>query len=195
MPRPLELYVYLRKKGLRETLARLRLRYLSIVTFVLYGRPTGPDVAGLEPDPDCVIREGSLDELERIREATPGLPREFYVDRTHGGRHFFIAYVNGKAAHIHWIFARGDYSRFFRIDSPATVEVNYISTVPGFEGRRLQAKVLNFACRELHRAGYQRIVSAVSIGNVPSIKGMERAGLREIRRVGSYFGFAVRTLV
>lgn len=195
MPRPLELYVYFRKKGFKETLSRLRLRYLSVVTFVLYARPTRLDVAELEPDADCVIHEGDLEELSRVRDAAPGLPREFYVDRTHGGRRFFIAYVGGKVAHIHWVFGRGEYSRFFRIDSATTAEINYISTVPGFEGRRLQAKVLHRACRELQKSGYERIVTAVSLPNVASIRGMERAGMQELRRVGSYFGFVFRTRV
>lgn len=190
-----ELCVYFIKKGFKDTVQRIYSNYFHVVTFILYKRELDDGYLGIVFDQDFRCIEGNLHLLKREREARKDLPREFYVDRTHGGKVFYLVYYRDELAYIHWIFRKGEYSRCFDIQDEVTVEFNYNLTLPQFRGNRLQAKTMNYICEDLRKKGYKRAVGAVAAGNVLSIKGMNRTGLKEFRRVKSYFSFLRKTVV
>jgi len=190
-----ELWIYVIKKGLKDTLQRLYSNYFHILTFILYKRELDDGFSGIMLDGDYRCVEGSLHLLNRERDGRKDLPREFYIDKTHGGKLFYLVYRIDKLAYIHWIFRKGEYSRFFDIQDESTVEFNYNITLPEFRGNRLQAKSMNYICEDLRKKGYKRAVGAVSVGNVLSIKGMNRTGLKEFKRVKSYFSFVKKRKV
>jgi len=195
MSRLMELWVYARKKGLRDTVRRILSRYFHVQTFILYKRELDDGFLGIMPERDFTVVEGNLDDLKRIRSQRGDLPREFYVDETHGGRLFYLVYFKAELAYIHWVFRKGEYSRFFDIQDETTFEFNYNFTLPQFRGNRLQARTMNYICEHLKEKGYKRAVGAVAAGNVLSIKGMHRTGLKEFKRVRSYFSFVRKTKV
>lgn len=184
-----ELYYFLNKKGIKNTLIRMGSRYFHIITFILYKRVLNDSFSGIILDPDFTCIDGDLELLNRERVAMPDLPREFYIDKTHGSNFFYVVYYKDKLAHILWVIRKGEYSRFFDIQDEATVEINYIITLPKFRGNRLQAKTINYVCEDLRKKGYKMVLCAVSVGNILSIKGLARTGLKEFERVKSYFSF------
>jgi hypothetical protein len=190
-----ELYIYALKKGLKDTLHRLYSNYFHILTFILYKRDLDDGFLGIMLDGDYKCIMGNLDLLVKVRKARNDLPREFYIDQTHGGKLFYLVYFRDALAYIHWIFRKGEYSRFFDIQDETTVEFNYNTTLPKFRGSRLQAKTMNYICEDLKKKGYKRVLGAVAVTNVLSIKGMNRTGLKEFKRVKSYFSFVKKTKV
>lgn len=190
-----ELYIYALKKGLRDTLQRIYSNYFHINTFILDKRELDDGFSGIMLDGDFRCVEGSLNVLNRERDGRKDLPREFYIDQTHGGKLFYLVYWKDELAYIHWIFRKGEYSRFFDIQDESTFEFNYNITLPKFRGNRLQAKTMNYICEDLKKKGYKRAVGAVAVGNVLSIKGKSRAGMKEFKRVKSYFSFLRKTSV
>jgi len=190
-----ELYIYALKKGLKDTLQRIYSNYFHILTFILYKRELDDGFSGIMLDGDYRCVEGNLDMLDKLRKERDDLPREFYIDQTHGGRLFYLVYSRDELAYIHWVFRKGEYSRFFDIKDESTVEFNYNITLPKFRGNRLEAKTMNYICEDLRKKGYKRAVGAVSVGNVLSIKGMNRTGLKEFKRVKSYFSFVKKRKV
>jgi len=190
-----ELYIYALKKGLKDTLQRIYSNYFHVLTFILYKRELDDGFSGIMLDQDYRCVEGSLDLLNRERKARNDLPREFYIDQTHGGKLFYLVYRKDELAYIHWIFRKREYSRFFDIQDETTVEFNYNTTLPKFRGNRLQAKAMNYICEDLRKKGYKRVLGAVAVSNVLSIKGMNRTGLKEFKRVKSYFSFVKKTKV
>ncbi len=190
-----ELYVYYKKKGLRETVHRIKSRYFSINTFLLYKRNLKDNFSGIMPDSDYRCVEGNMQLLIEARKIRDDLPREFYIDETHGGKVFYIVYWQDEIVYIHWIFRNGEYSRFFNIQDKSTVEINYMMTIPKFRGKRIQAKAINSTCEDLKEKGVSTVICAVSDGNTNSIKGLLRTGLKEFKRVKSYFSFVSRTLI
>ncbi len=139
--------------------------------------------------------EGNLGLLNKECEGRTDLPREFFIDQTHGGKIFYLVYYGNELAYIHWIFRKGEYSRFFKIQDDTTVEFNYNITLLKFRGNRLQAKTMNYICEDLKKKGYKKVLGAVAVGNVLSIKGMNKTGLKEFKRVKSFFSVVKKTRI
>jgi hypothetical protein len=190
-----ELYVYTKKKGLNDTLKRIYSNYFHILTFILYKRDLNDGFSGIMLDPKFRCAEGNLELLKKERQLRKDLPREFYVDQTHGGKLFYLVYYRDELAYIHWIFRKGEYSRFFKIQDESTIEFNYNVTLPKFRGNRLQAKTMNYICEDLKNKGYKMVVGAVSTGNILSMKGMARTGLKEFKRVKSFFSYVKKVKI
>lgn len=182
-----ELYYYVSKKGLLETLLRLRDKYFKVNTFILYERELNDDFNGIKLDSEYRCVEGTLDMLRDIRKRHESLPREFYLDQTHGGKFFYLIFSGDEVVYIHWLLRKGEYSRFFDIRDEDVIEFNYNITLPAYRGNRLQAKAMNHICEELKKKGYKRALGAVAATNTFSVKSMRRTGLTEFNRVKSRF--------
>jgi hypothetical protein len=191
----LELYIYFSRKGFKDTLLRLYSNYFHVLNFILYKRDICDGFTGISLEPQFRCIESDLDLLRKERKANRNLPREFYIDQSHGGKFFYLVYHENEIAYIHWIFRRGEYSRFFSIQDDAIFEFNYNFTLPKFRGNRLQAKTMNYICEDMKRKGFKIALGAVSTGNILSVKGMAKTGLKEFRRVHSYFSFVKKTKV
>jgi len=190
-----ELYIYTSKKGIKDTVSRIKTKYCHITPFFLFLKNLDKPYSGITLDNCFKCVQGNLELLNEMREKINNLPREFYVDKTHGGKTFYLVYHKNEIAYIHWIFKKGEYSRFFDIQDENTFEINYIIALPKFRGNRLQAKAINYTCNDLKQKGYKRVISAVSKGNILSIKGMKRAGLKEFKKVKSFYSFVKKTKV
>jgi hypothetical protein len=195
MNKVLELYTYLRKKGAVETLNRIKSRYFSTRKFILYRRDLSQPFEGIELGPEYSVSYDDFHLLHSIRERTPGLPREFYVDKTHGGKHFYMVTKDGDAAHIVWIFLKSDYSRFFTLKSTDVAELNYIATAPKHKGCNLMARTINRVCRDLGKQGYSVLVQATSFGNYNSHMSLKRTGFYVLKEVQSRFSFVKKTVI
>jgi len=190
-----ELATYFRKKGLIETWKRGRSRYLGVRTFILYKRDLFDGFKGTTLDGNFSCVRGNLNLLTELREKRKDLPREFYIDQTHGGDMFYLVYCKNEVAYIHWIFKRGQYSRFFNIKNDKTVELNYNITLPQFRGHRLQTRSVNFICEDLKEQGYTSALGAIAAGNILAQKGMAGTGFKEIGKVKSYFSYVKKMKV
>ena len=188
-----ELFVYYRKKGLRDTLNRVRSRYFTVLTFIHYRRDLREPFDGLLPGPDSEVVTGTPVILERERKDRQDLPREFYIDQTHNGKRFYLLYYQGQLAGICWVFTRGEYSRFFTIRQERSCELNYIITLPEFRGKKLSTRFTNYICEDLKHRRFETAVVAISGGNVSSLKTMNDSNFSKWKEVRSIFSFAPKT--
>ena len=85
-------------------------------------------------------------------------------------------------AYIHWIYVRGDTNRFLKLGD-GVAEVNYITTLPEYRGKKLMANMMIFAMNDLKRMGYKKLVSVVNTLNPPALKSMLAAGFKEVRKI------------
>lgn len=190
-----EIYYYYKKKGLTETLRRSRSRFFSIITFRINMRDLSSECEGITIDPEYKVITDDLAALEKLRRNVVNLPREFYIDRTHNGKRFYLLVCGQEPAYIHWVFGKGEYSRFCKIQDDVTVELQYAYTMPGFRGKRLFAKALNYTCNDLRKKGFKRVINVVSEGNVSCHRGMEFSGLKEYTKVKSYFSYVKKVTI
>jgi hypothetical protein len=190
-----ELLIYIKKKGIKETIRRLYARYASVLEFRLSSIDLENESIEVQNDSKYSIVIDDMNELARIRGEFPQCSREFYIDKTHGGKRFYLYLLNGEPVYIHWVFGKNEYSRFFNIKNQKIVELQYAYTMPKFRGNKIIGNALNFACSDLKKKGYKRVMSAVSEGNVACIKGMEITGFRKIATVKSFFSFTKKVTV
>lgn len=123
----------------------------------------------------------SLEELDALRKGKD-LPREFYCDKTHAAKMCFMALYQDEPAYIHWVFFKGDNSRFLKL-SKETAEINYATTLSKFRGKRISGRMFAFSTRHLQGLGYKKVVMICHEQNPPIIKSFLQAGYREVRRI------------
>jgi len=185
-----ELFIYFKKKGFFETIKRIRSRYFSVSRFIIYRRDLHENYEGVQLGPEYNVIIDDFILLNEIRNKRNDLPREFYVDRTHGGKHFYLVLKGKDVAYIHWVLLKGDYSRFFKLQDGASAELNYNITLPAHRGNRLMAKTINFICTDLEKKGYKVLWGAASAGNILSHKSLRKTGFYEYCKVLSIFSIS-----
>lgn len=133
----------------------------------------------IEPAAGSVeIRAGSLDELHQLRRMSPErLSVEFYADRLHGARRFYLGLCEGRLAHISWLLTSEDPTLLIRL-APGEIELNYVHTVAAYRGRGLLAAVQTVMLEEARRQGMRRAYTHVAVGNTASLRAVARAGFR-----------------
>jgi GNAT superfamily N-acetyltransferase len=187
-----ELVVFYQKKGLLETLGRIKSRYLGVLTFVHYQRDLSDQIQKDWTNVDIEIIVNNLALLNKERKAQKNLPREFYIDKTHHGKSFYLLYFQGHLAGICWVFSNGEYSRFFKIEKKSSCELNYIHTLPQYRGKRLLSILVNSVCEDLKSRQLLRVVMSIAEGNPAMINAMKYTGFAEWMRVKSFCSFLIK---
>jgi GNAT superfamily N-acetyltransferase len=154
---------------------------LKINTFILFGTELDIELPPYHLAPEFRVIKPTLEELNKFRDGKD-FPREFYYDQIHGVERCYLALNGDEVAYIHWVFSKGDYSRFL-ILSDGVAEFNYNTTLPKFRGRGLMASMMAYILRDLQKEGYKKAVGLVHDMNIPAIKSVRRAGLNELRRI------------
>jgi ribosomal protein S18 acetylase RimI-like enzyme len=152
---------------------------LRINTFVIFERELNDvfDPVGLSSEYRVV--KPSTAELDVLR-ARSELPREFYCDRFHGVRTCYVVMHGTEPAYIHWVYVKGDASRFLRLGD-GVAEVNYITTLPKFRGRKLMARMIVLTMNDLKASGCKKVVSVINANNARAMKSIRAAGFNEVR--------------
>lgn len=154
---------------------------LKINTFVIYELDLNKPLPHIELDSTFRVIKPTTDELESLRNAKY-LPREFYYDKFHHVRTCYVALSGDEIAYIHWVYFKGDYSRFLKLHNN-TAEINYLTTLPKFRGHKLSSQMLAFTSRDLKKLGFKKIVIVVHENTIAFIKNLRMAEFREVRRI------------
>lgn len=128
------------------------------------------------------IIKGNPDELEKARQGTQQPPWEFCSDLYDGVKDFFIYKNNGAIGHISWIYYKNDPNRIIELNDDEG-EIKYSLTLPQFRGKGIYPAALIKVQRYLKEHGYKRVYICVEHDNLPSIKGIEKAGFTFITSV------------
>jgi len=168
----------------KSSLSYLKFLYysgLKINTFFVYENDLMRELPPHNLDPEFEVIKPTLEELRNIR-IGKNLPREFYYDELLNIRACYLAFYKGELAYIHWLFFKGDYSRFL-ILSDRVAELNYNTTLPEFRRRRLSAKMMAYISNDLQDSGYEKVMGVIHEGNIASIKCILQAGFKETRHI------------
>ena len=131
---------------------------------------------------DDFIIKGNPDELEKARKNIAPLPWEFCCDRYDGVKDFFIYRNNGSIGHISWIYYKNDPNRIIDLGIDEG-EIKYSLTLPQFRGKGIYPATLIKVQRYLKEQGYRRVYICAEHDNLPSIKGIEKAGFKFITSI------------
>ena len=151
--------------------------------FILFEKNLAEEIPDISPEPEFQVIIPTMVELDALR-GRQELPREFFYDQIHNVKTCFLALHQGEIAYIHWVYFRGDYSRFLNIGE-GSAEINYATTLPKFRGRNLSGKMFALSTRYLKKRGLKRVYMLCHEENPPIIKSFKKAGYQEIRRITS----------
>jgi len=165
-------------------LSLLKFMYYSgirINTFIVYENDLTKELCEHNLETDFRVVKPTMEELKKIRSGMD-LSREFYYDRIYNAKTCYLAFKDDKVAYIHWVFFKGDYSRFL-ILRDGIAELNYNTTMPEFRGIWLSAKMMAYISKDLQEEGYKKVMGVIHEFNIPSIKCIKRAGFVEVARI------------
>jgi GNAT superfamily N-acetyltransferase len=177
-------------------LSLLRFVYYSffrVNTFLVFENDLRGEVPEIELDPKMKVLMPALEELDRVRKGKD-LPREFFYDQIHNVKTCLLGFYGGEIAYIHWIYFKGDYSRFL-ILGEGVCEINYLTTLPKFRGKKLSSMMLAYASKSLQKAGYKKIVVVVHQNNIAFIKNVRRLAFKETRHIKTLGPFNRKIIV
>jgi len=169
----------LRSKGVKETLYWVHFGYLKVNKFILYRRELDKSFPEVAQGEDILIKQVSLQDLQKIRENHLKLSEEFFCDIYEGAKTCFVGFVGGKVAHIMWVFFAGDRSRFFDLKEKEA-EINYGATLPEFRGLNLYPLTVRSICKWLKQNEYRWLYGAIHDKNVNAIRAIGKCGFEKI---------------
>jgi RimJ/RimL family protein N-acetyltransferase len=172
----------LRSKGIKETLYWFYFGYLKVNRFFLFRRELNHPFPEVPHRDDILIKQISLEQLREIRQSYPKLPEEFFCDIFERAKTCFVGFVDGKLAHIMWVFFPGDGSRFFKLKEKEA-EINYIFTLPEFRGLSLYPLTVKVVSHWLRENGYKKLYVVSHDKNVNAIKAIEKCDFRKIGEI------------
>jgi len=172
----------LRSKGIQETLYWFYFGYLKVNKFFLFRRELNNYFPEVSRRDDILIKQVSLQELQEIRENYPKLSEEFFCDIYEGAKTCFVGFVNGKVAHIMWVFFAGDRSRFFNLKE-REAEINYGATLSQFRGLNLYPLTVRSISKWLKENEYRWLYGAIHDKNINAIKAIGKCGFTKIGEI------------
>jgi len=131
---------------------------------------------------DGHITKGEQAELENARKRMVTPCWEFSCDLYDGVKDFFIYKDNGQIGHISWVYYRGDPNRIINLHIDEG-EIKYSLTFPQFRGKGIYPATLIKIQRYLQENGYKRVFICVKVENLPSIRGIEKAGFSFVTKI------------
>ena len=126
---------------------------------------------------DSFIGKGNLDEIEQARKSIQPSTWEFCCDLYDGVKDFFVYKKNGTIGHISWIYYKNDPNRILDLGTDEG-EIKYSLTLPQFRGKGIYPATLLRIQQYLKEKGYKRVFICVKEDNLPSVKGIEKAGFK-----------------
>jgi GNAT superfamily N-acetyltransferase len=172
----------LRSKGIKETFYWFYFGYLKVNKFFLFRREVDNPFPDVSQRDDILIKQISLQELREIRQNYPKLPEEFFCDIFEGAKTCFVGFVDGKVAHIMWIFFSEDRSRFFNLKEKEA-EINYAVTLREFRGLNLYPLTVKSIINWLRENRYKWLYGAIHEKNINAINAIGKCGFEKIGEI------------
>lgn len=172
----------LRSKGIKETFYWFYFGYLKVNKFSLFRRELDSPFPEVSQRDDILIKQISLQQLKEIRQNCPKLPEEFFCDIFEGARTCFVGFVDGKVAHIMWVFFANEGSRFFNLREKKA-EINYAVTLPEFRGLNLYPLTVRSISHWLRENRYKWLYGAIHGKNVNAISAIRKCGFERIGEI------------
>lgn len=131
---------------------------------------------------DNSIIKGRKDEIEQARKSMQAPAWELCCDLYDGVKDCFIYKNDGMLGHISWIYYKNDPNRIIDL-AVDEGEIKYSLTLPQFRGKGIYPATLIKIQRSLGKNGYRRVYICAKNDNLPSIRGIEKAGFKFITEI------------
>ena len=169
-------------RSLRELFETIRRSLFRLDTLYIYTYSLDGTIDKYPIDGCYNIKKASLQELKELSFTPEPISWEFCCHEFDGVDHCFIAHKNGDICHVSWIYFKGDQNRIIDLGEKEA-EIKYCLTLPPYRGKGIYPKVLTEICDYLKYKGLDRVFIAVDKNNVPSIKGIRKAGFKPITKI------------
>jgi GNAT superfamily N-acetyltransferase len=132
--------------------------------------------------PDFTIEKGDLSELGEMGQRLKPLPWEFQCHLFDNVKDFFVARNGGGIQHISWIYYHDNHNRILTMGEKEA-EIKFCLTLPAARGKGVYPCVIGSILDYLRWKGMNRAFMCVHRDNLPSIRGIEKAGFHPVGRI------------
>ncbi len=96
----------------------------------------------------------------------------------------YVLLSNGDVAYIHWVLFKENYSRFLILND-GDAELNYLTTLPEYRGKRLSTKMSIYTSRDLKKLGFKKLYAVLHKENIAIITTLLDVGFKEVKRINT----------
>ena len=125
---------------------------------------------------ELVIEKGSPEALAELRKTNDYFAIELYWDQFNDVKDCYLGYLDDRLVHISWVFFHNDNNKYFPLKTEEAM-VGPCLTYPAARGKGVYPNIIKYICHELKLSDINKVYMVVEKDNIPSIKGIERAGL------------------
>jgi len=133
----------------------------------------------VHPGKKILAGPSAVTSLKRLREASSGLPVEFFRDEVDNIQSCFLACVDERLAAIAWSYDHMKPAHFLGM-SPGDTEIRSVYALPEFRGRGLAKTVIAEGCDWLCSEGFQDIFAVIHFRNEPSLRAFRSVGFTKV---------------
>jgi ribosomal protein S18 acetylase RimI-like enzyme len=140
-------------------------------------------VPAIKPRIEASFRQVGPESYAALAAAMDGDPSHITLKRFERGRDCYAAWVGDRIAAYGWVSFDEEYVGELRLTLrflPGEAYIWDCVTVPAFRRNHLYSALLVFILGELRRQAVQRVWIGADLDNIPSQRGIDRAGFRRI---------------
>jgi len=135
------------------------------------------ELNSVKSDLPLTIRKATPNDLKQLQIGEYKYQMEMHRDVVDGVKDAFVAFSEGKFAHIVWVYYSGDPNRFINL-KPGEAEIKFGVTPEQFRGHNVYPKVVEFICHYLKEKNYERLYGFVVKDNLASMRGLKKVGFK-----------------
>jgi L-amino acid N-acyltransferase YncA len=174
-----------RKEGLSPFL-REAIRKVGVVeTYLAYGIDLSLPLPLPPQQVPLTVRRATVEDFVRFRAMPPPFRRHAEVYEKFGLNQCYLGLVDGEIAHIAWLYypheRKRHPTRFCRLKSDEVAIANVVTVSP-YRGKGVYPYVVHTLLSKLQNEGYRCCYIYIDGENVPSQRGIIKAGFKQVGR-------------
>jgi len=161
----------------RSGLRRLWLREC----YVVYVRPLVDEAAVTSPSGSITVRRATASDRAQLARCTEDLGAAQYWDALDPDAECYLGWDEDRIVAVHWVSTTHETNGLVTLE-PGDCVIGPCVTAPISRGRGIYPMMLSAICRDRRMQGQRRAYMVVNVDNHASIRGIEKAGFRQIQR-------------
>lgn len=165
-----------RHHGIGALLRTLRRQVYRREEFLVYAAGTDEIAEQFHASPNLEIHRATIEEIYQWQRDPALWAIELWWRELKGTQICYLAYWDGKPAHIHWLSTSSESNPYFEL-KPNEAMTGPSLTYPWARGRGISPQTIAYMAKDYMAQGIRTFYACVETGNTSSQRSVQKAGM------------------